>query len=225
MALELGADVINKGGVFGTKTVIGEPAYKTEINQLLELPYLSVNTKGERFVDESDDFAIYYQELVKQEGAVSYMIFDQTSYVATLDKAVENGSAFVAETLEELASKAGIETAGLSATVIYYNDMIKFGKDEQFGKNLKALKPVESPKYYALKVVPAILGTMSGLKTDLEARVLNAEGVAISGLYAAGELAMGNFYNTIYPAMGTSLQVSLTFGRIAGTNAAKFADK
>ena len=66
---------------------------------------------------------------------------------------------------------------------------------------------------------------MSGLKTDLEARVLNAEGVAISGLYAAGELATGNFYNTIYPAMGTSLQVSLTFGRIAGEGAAKFADK
>jgi fumarate reductase flavoprotein subunit len=225
MAIELGADVINKGGVFGTKTVIGEPAYKTEINQLLEMPLLAVNSKGERFVDESDDFAIYYQELVKQEGAVSYMIFDQTSYVATLDKAVENGSAFVADTLDELAAKAGIDPAGLSATVLYYNDMIKFEKDEQFGKNLKELTPLESPKYYALKVVPAILGTMSGLKTDLEARVLNADGVAISGLYAAGELATGNFYNTIYPAMGTSLQVSLTFGRIAGEGAAKFADK
>ena len=225
MALALGADVINKGGVFGTKTVLGEPAYKTEINKLLELPYLAVNSKGERFVDESDDFAVYYQELVKQEGSVSYMIFDQTNFDASLDAAIKNGSAFMADTLDELAAKAGIDPAGLNNTVTYYNDMIKYGKDEQFGKNLKALTPLESSKYYALKVVPAILGTMSGLKTDLEAKVLNAEGLAISGLYAAGELATGNFYNTIYPAMGTSLQVSITFGRIAGTNAAKYADQ
>jgi fumarate reductase flavoprotein subunit len=225
MALALGADVINKGGVFGTITAFGETAYKSEINKLLELPNLAVNKKGERFVDESEDFAIYYQELVKQDNAVSYMIFDQTSYVAALDAAVENGSAIVADSLDELATKAGIDPAGLNATVIYYNDMIKYGKDEQFGKNLKALKPIETSKYYALKVVPAILGTMSGLKTDLEAKVLNTEGVAISGLYAAGELATGNFYNTIYPAMGTSLQVSITFGRIAGESAAKFADK
>ncbi len=225
MAIALGADVITKGGVFGTKTVAGEPAYKTEINQLIEMPLLAVNTKGERFVDESDDFAIYYQELVKQEGAVSYMIFDQTTYVAALDAAVKNGSAFVADSLDALATLAGIDPEGLTATVAFYNDMIAFGKDTQFGKNLKELTPLESPKYYALKVVPAILGTMSGLKTDLEARVLNVEGVAISGLYAAGELATANFYNTIYPAMGTSLQVSLTFGRIAGTNAANFANQ
>lgn len=41
------------------------------------------------------------------------------------------------------------------------------------------------------------------------------------GLYAAGEVANGNFYNMVYPASGTSIQMSLTFGRVAGTNAAK----
>ncbi len=225
MALAIGADVISKGGVFGTKTVDGEPAYKTEINALLEMPYLAVNTKGERFVDESEDFAIYYQELVKQEEAVSYIIFDQSTYVATLDTAVENGSAFVADSIESLASLAGIDPTGLTATVAFYNDMIEYGKDTQFGKDLKELTPIETPKYYAVKVIPAVLGTMSGLKTDIDAKVLNTEGIAISGLYAAGELATGNFYNTVYPAMGTSLQVSITFGRIAGTNAANFANK
>ncbi len=225
MALALGADVVIKDGVFGTITVAGETAYKTEINELIKNPYLAVNVKGERFVNESDDFAIYFQELVKQEMAISYMIFDQSTYETTLDKAVEKGSAYVADSIEELATLAGIDPGGLEATVAFYNDMIAFGKDSQFGKNLKALTPLKAPKYYALKVVPAVLGTMSGLKTNLETQVLTKEGVAIGGLYAAGEIATGNFYHTLYPAMGTSLQVSLTFGRIAGTQAANYAVK
>ena len=81
----------------------------------------------------------------------------------------------------------------------------------------------EERDFYAVKVVPAILGTMTGIETNLDAEVLDAAGEPIKGLYAAGEVANGNFYNKVYPASGTSIQMCLTFGRIAGANAASFA--
>jgi fumarate reductase flavoprotein subunit len=82
---------------------------------------------------------------------------------------------------------------------------------------------VNAPKYYAVKVVPAVLGTMSGIKTDLDAQVLDVEGNPIVGLFAAGELANGDFFNRVYPASGTSIQMSITFGRVAGVKAAELA--
>ena len=55
---------------------------------------------------------------------------------------------------------------------------------------------------------------------DLDTHVIDTDGNAIPGLYAAGEVANGSFFNTVYPASGTSIQMSLTFGRVAGRNAA-----
>jgi fumarate reductase flavoprotein subunit len=138
-----------------------------------------------KFVNEAIDYPLFYEELVKQEDKVSYLIFDGNTYVPTLDKAVEKGSAFVADTLEELAKKTGIKAEGLNATVKEYNEMIKSGKDTKFGKNLTGLKSIDKPKYYALKVLPATLGTMTGIKADIDTQVINKEGKAIPGLYAA----------------------------------------
>lgn len=225
MAVKLNADVVTHGGVIGFRAVEGEMAYTTDICMLMWMPYLSVNKQGKRFVNESTDYPLFYEELVKQQDKVSYMIFDGNTYVPTLDKAVEKGSAFAADTLDELAKKTGIDAAGLNATVKSYNEMIKNGKDTEFGKDLTGHKAIDKPKYYALKVVPAILGTMTGIKTNLDTQVINKDGKAISGLYAAGEVANGDFFNKIYPASGSSIQMSLTFGRVAGTNAAKFAGK
>lgn len=225
MAIKLNADIITHGGVIGFRAVEGETAYTTDVCMLMWMPYLSVNKQGKRFVNEATDYPLFYEQLVKQEGKVSYLIFDGNTYAPALDKAVEKGSAFVADTLDELAQKAGINAEGLNNTVKEYNEMIKNGKDTQFGKDLTGQKAIDKPKYYALKVVPAILGTLTGLKTNLDTQVINKDGKAIPGLYAAGEVANGDFFNTVYPASGTSIQMSLTFGRVAGTNAAKFAGK
>ena len=225
MAEKVNADVVSHGGVIGFRTVEGEPAYTTEVCMLMWMPYLSVNKQGQRFVNESIDYPLFYEELVKQEGQVSYLIFDGSTYVPTLDKAVEKGSAFAADTLDELAEKAGINAEGLNATVKEYNEMIKNGKDTKYGKDLTGHAAIEKPKYYALKVVPAILGTMTGIKTNLDAQVIDKSGKAVTGLYAAGEVANGDFFNTVYPASGTSIQMSLTFGRVAGANAAKLSGK
>lgn len=225
MVEKVNADVISQGGVIGFRAVEGELAYTTDICMLMWSPYLSVNKQGQRFVNEGIDYPLFYEELVKQEEKVSYLIFDGNTYVPALDEAVEKGSAFVADSIDELAVQAGINADGLNTTVKEYNEMIKNGKDTKFGKDLTGHKAINKSKYYAVKVVPAILGTMSGIKIDLDTQVINKDGNAVPGLYAAGEVANGSFYKAVYPASGTSIQMSLTFGRVAGTNAAKFAGK
>lgn len=223
MALALNAGVVAKDAEVGYTIVAGETEYNSEINQFITNPYLLVNQIGERFVDESGTHSLVYEDLVKQEGQVAYLIFDQTNYAPVIETAVDKSSVVSADTIEELAGLIGIDPTSLSATVKYYNDMIEYGKDTQFGKTILGITPVATPKYYAVKIVPAIMGTLTGIKTDLDAQVLDADGNVITGLYAAGEIASGDFYNKVYPADGTSLQVGITMGRIAGAKAGAFA--
>ena len=225
MAVSAGAEVVSKGGVIGFRTVENEPAYTTEVCMLMWMPYLSVNTLGERFVNEAIDYPLFYESLVKQPEGISYLIFDGSTYQPALDKAVEKGSAFVADSLEDLAKQAGIDADAFVNTVAEYNTMIESGVDTEFGKSVVGHSKVETGKFYALKVLPATLGTMSGVKTDLDTQVLTKEGTAIKGLFAAGEVANGDFFYQVYPASGSSIQMSLTFGRVAGTKAAEYAGK
>ena len=77
---------------------------------------------------------------------------------------------------------------------------------------------MDTPPYFAYPVTGGITFTLGGLRVDERARVLDTEDRAIPGLYAAGELLGGFFYNN-YPG-GASLARAVVFGRIAGAEAA-----
>jgi predicted oxidoreductase len=79
--------------------------------------------------------------------------------------------------------------------------------------------PIDKAPFYAVKIVPGSLGTFAGLKTDAEARVLDASGAPIAGLYAVGT-DMASIMGGFYPAGGINLGPAMTFGYIAARNAA-----
>ena len=79
--------------------------------------------------------------------------------------------------------------------------------------------PIERGPFFAVKVVPGSFGTFAGLKTDANARVLDARGAPIPGLYAAGT-DMASVMGGHYPAGGINLGPAMTFGYIAGRHAA-----
>ena len=81
------------------------------------------------------------------------------------------------------------------------------------------MAPIERGPFYAVKVVPGSFGTFAGLKTDPSARVLDAGGAPIPGLYAAGT-DMASVMGGHYPAGGINLGPAMTFGYIAGRHAA-----
>ena len=70
--------------------------------------------------------------------------------------------------------------------------------------------------YYAIKIAPGIHHTMGGLKINTETEVLDTNGTAIPGLYAAGETT-GGVHG------GNAVCDFVVFGRIAGKNAAAYA--
>jgi succinate dehydrogenase/fumarate reductase flavoprotein subunit len=74
-------------------------------------------------------------------------------------------------------------------------------------------------RFYAIKMVVGDLGTYAGIKTDENARALDANGGVIEGLYAAGN-DMASIMGGNYPGAGITLGPALTFGCIAGRHIA-----
>ena len=140
-----------------------------------------------------------------------------------------------ADTLDALAEKIEVNAAGLSETIAHYNQMAGAGVDTDYGRGESAadqyygdprvrpnpcMAPLTQGPYYAIPVYPGDLGTKGGLVTDTAARVLNAEGAVIPGLFAAGN-ASASMMGRTYPGAGGTIGPALTFGFLAAEHAAQ----
>ncbi|ACB34692.1 fumarate reductase/succinate dehydrogenase flavoprotein domain protein [Leptothrix cholodnii SP-6] len=139
---------------------------------------------------------------------------------------------------EELAQRCGIDPAGLARTVAHYNPAAREGRDPAFGRGSTAynrmqgdaehagtnpcVAPIEDGPYYAVKVVPGSLGTFAGLAADAHARVLDARGAPIPGLYACGN-DMASVMGGHYPSGGITLGPAMTFGYVLAHHVAGHA--
>ena len=218
MAMAVGADTVFKGGVIGLRGIM-DTSFADPINGLVWMPYLMVDQDGNRFVNESTDYPVVHSAL--ENNKHSYMIGDATQLSAEMVAGlIEGGYAFVADTLEELAEITFMDKDTFLATVARYNEL-KGQEDVDFGKAAAAMTGVGEGPYVAIRIMPATIGTMGGIKVDLDMHVLKADGSIIPGLYAAGACANGDFFYQEYPASGTSIMMCFTVGRIAGTNAAE----
>lgn len=218
MAIAVGADTVFKGGVIGLRGIV-PTSFADATNNLVWMPYLMVNEVGERFVNESTDYPVVHTALAKQHHA--YLIFDASQLsAAAVAGLIDEGYAFTGDTLEALADAMKVDEATFLATVARYNEL-KGQEDVDFGKSAATMTGVGEGPYCAVRVRPATIGTMGGIKVDLDMHVLKADGSIIPGLYAAGACANGDFFYKEYPASGTSIMMCFTVGRIAGQNAAK----
>ncbi len=233
MAMEVGADTVFKGGFIGWKvctpaydhtTAIGAPIYGAA--------NLIVNTNGDRFCNEALDYPFVYNAMQEDGSDRFYWIFESagetkdlvnnvSNTVANLELGVEAGVVYKADTVEELAEVSGL--TNLAASVEAYNSAIENGEDAEFGRDTATMTALDEGPFYAIVSQRATLGTFGGLNTNVTGEVVNAQGEAISGLYAAGEVANGEFFPVIYPASGSSISMCVTLGKEAGKNAAAFA--
>ncbi len=232
MGMDVGADTVFKGGVVGWKVVNPAYGHTTEVGRpLYGLPNLVVDEKGDRFIDESEDYPFLFKAMAKNGGDKFYFLFDSaaedtvqieavTSTVKSLEAAVEAKVAYKADTIEELAQVSGLEN--LVESVNGYNAIVEKGIDEEFGRDVKTVKALEVGPFYVLQSQRATLASFGGLKVNLASEVLDKDGNAIPGLYAAGEVANGDFFSDIYPASGSSISMAVIFGREAGISAAEY---
>ena len=192
-------------------------------------PGILVNRDGERFVDEGEDTAdktyAKFGRIIAltQPRGIAYLIFDSKAkdIVDPMYAGPEKGPV-EAMTIDALAKKLSMSSSRLRETVETFNRAV----DD--GKNLKLTPPksnfaqrIDTPPFYAYVVTGGMTFTFGGIKINAKAEVLRKTAGVIPGLYAAGEVTGGFFYNN-YPA-GSSLTRCAVFGEIAGKNAAGFA--
>ena len=198
-----------------------------------------VNAKGERFVDEGADFrnytyAKYGREVLAQPGHFAWQIFDKkTLHLLRGEYRIREVTKVSADTIEELATKLeGVDPEGFIATVKAYNEAVQ--TDIPFNPNVKdgrATKGLSLPKsnwanqlteapFEAYAITCGITFTFGGLRIDTDAKVQSTDYTPIPGLFAAGEMVGGIFYNN-YPG-GTGLMNGAVFGKIAGKSAAAY---
>lgn len=152
-----------------------------------------------------------------------------------ISRFTKRGELIEAGTLDELARAIGVEPDALKSTIYGYNEHARSGNDPAFGRGTTiyqrhlgdishapnpCVAPIEEAPFYALRIFPADLGTAIGLRTDIHARVLRADGSPVAGLYACGN-DMGSIMNGNYPGPGITLGPALTFGYVAARHLAK----
>jgi tricarballylate dehydrogenase len=138
-----------------------------------------------------------------------------------------------ADSIAELAAKMEVDPMMLEATVAAYNAGCPEGEWDPTRPDGLATQGVTPPKsnwakpiaaapFIAYPVMCANVFTFGGLKVDAGSRVIDRDGRAIPGLYAAGEMT-GLYYSNYTGS--TSVLRGATFGRIAGADAAALAAK
>jgi urocanate reductase len=184
--------------------------------------FVIVNKQGKRFINEFAGRDVLTKAALA-EGGLFYLIADDeikktaaNTSQEKIDRQVEAGTLFRANTLEELAVKVGMNPEVLVDTVGKYNSYVDAGHDPEFHKDTFSLK-VEKAPFYATPRQPAVHHTMGGLKIDSATRVLNENNQPIKNLYAAGEVAGGIHAGNRLG--GNALADIFTFGRIAGKTA------
>lgn len=133
-----------------------------------------------------------------------------------LQEAIDQGWAYKADTIEELAGKFGLEN--LVSTVEEYNKYCEAKHDIEFGKNPVFLTSISSGPYYVFEYEPSAWCTIGGVKVDDSLRALNKDNEPIKGLYVAGIDAGSLFTAPYYDNEGSAFGLSLGSGTLAGRN-------
>ncbi len=185
-------------------------------SKLISSGAVLVNKRGERFAADEQDIA---PAVAQQEDHSCYIVFDEevaakfTRWPNFVSTAPGVGYAYLqdyrrtrkdvyhsAASIVKLAQQLGVSPPALEASLT---------KD--------GTKQCKSP-FYALGPVKIMLTLCDGgLAVSDQLQVLDAEGNAIPGLYAAGSVGQGGL---LLEGHGHHIGWAMTSGRIAGRNAA-----
>jgi succinate dehydrogenase/fumarate reductase flavoprotein subunit len=195
------------------------------------VPFLAVNADGYRFAAENIPYDLRNNEVKNQPGKAWIAIFD-SNYMTdfadcgqrldAVEKLEGTNGFYSASTLADLAASLGMDAAILQDSVARYNELCEKGMDLDFAKPSNLLHPVQVGPFYALHYEYAVSAIPSGLVINANSEVLDADGQAIDGLYAAGNCS-GPFYAcSDYPLEipGGSISRAITYGYLTGKEVA-----
>ena len=201
---------------------------------------VAINAAGHRFVDEA---VSYHEFVIGMYGShrtvptiPAWLVCDR-EFIEKYGlgrvppgrrrrrQFIKSGYLVEATSIEALATKIGVDAAGLRETVQQHNRFAETGEDQEFGKGSTefdrhngdpnhapnpCLGRIGSPPYYAMAVYPSTLGTSVGLRADPAGRVLTETGEPIPGLFVCGN-DMASIMRGHYPGPGINLGPALVF--------------
>lgn len=258
--MRLGAATRAMGDAWWCTTIAvpGEPSPRLSIMEKSYPGSCVVNAAGKRFTNESQNYMAYQKQLFATHSSEnpcvpSYHVFDarfRRSYIvgplynsrmrpdwAVPKRWFEAGFVHKADTIAELARKAGIDPAGLEETIRRMNEFARTGKDLDFQRGdadydryygdprvtpNPCLAPIDEPPFYAMPIDPGDFGTQGGLVTNTSAQVLREDGTAIAGLYAVGNCSAPVL--PTYPGPGSTLGPAMTFAYQAAKHITGYRD-
>jgi fumarate reductase flavoprotein subunit len=219
-----------------TPSMLRKPGHPTEF---IGQPFLKVDLKGRRFINESIPYDFIVHRAVSLPGQCWCVIFDSgyredtrrfelagcsrmhpfnngapcsrplEDNVVLLEGMVREGRVIRADTIEELARGLGLPAGTLAETVRRYNELYDRQRDEDFGKEPHRLSEIRKPPFYGVRACAFLLGTLDGIRIDGNMNALDKDGDPIPGLYAVGNDS-GGYYANSY--------VNLVTGGCAGRN-------
>lgn len=232
MAEELDAAVYENGWWMDLAIGVDAGGYSTyfsdTLNGLIDYAnYFVVDGEGTRVFNVNSLYgprSIAFADAMERTGKI-YSIFTAEGFESGIqfiedNNRVDGVEIFKADTLEELAQLTGMDPENFVAQVERYNGFCETGVDEDMGQT--TLIPIGDGPYYAVSVKTITMGTIGGLKTNSENQVLSTDGTPITGLYAAGELINGKYFNQVYVS-GDAQLLCTDSGILAGAGAAAFA--
>jgi 3-oxosteroid 1-dehydrogenase len=233
----------------GEETDEGLPVWRSAM-PIIGLPHhIVVNSRGRRFGNEGFYRSFYYMTDVIDGVSQTHPNFpcwvvidaqarEKYAFVSVMPgQDWPKGLGVVADTIEELAAKAGIDVQGLAETVARFNVNAEKGIDPDFHRGEQPwgvwmtgdkthtpnpnLGPLVKPPFYAVKMsrmgatgIPA-----AGLKIDRNANVVGWDEQPIPGLYAAGN-SVARMETGAVMQSGVSNARGMTHGWLAARHAA-----
>lgn len=171
-----------------------------------------VDAHGQRIVNEQLYGANVGNAIMTKAGGKAWLIADHPLQQAALAELKDKSlwkfqrlpgrfSAMMAKkgkTLAQLEHKLKMPEGSLARTIAEYNDSIRQGRPDAFGKGSEQRVILDIGPYYAMdqsagqKLNPIGQITLGGLDVDEDrGAVLGEDGAPIPGLYAAGRAAVG----------------------------------
>ena len=229
MAERVGARLVQMGNIQLLPTT---DAYTGSSNSKVNISTsVFVNKDGKRFVNETGRRDTISKAALQQRDKQFFIIGTseasqidkdgRNKYGVKLEDLVKQKKAFVGNTWDELAQKAGINAENLKKTVADWNKFCNDPKDDPFGRpscDPEVRLDGHAP-YYATIMSPSVHHTMGGVRINKNTQVLDKNGKIIRGLYAAGEVTGGIHGSN--RVGGNAVPDALVYGRIAGQEAAK----
>ena len=245
MAEEAGAALVNLDRQYNGYTIVPDMLGLDEARGYYggNARSIWVNSDGERFVTERGIDRYVFDAVMREQPEGHWSIYDfddkdgfrlNGPHFVSADAidhekiqrlAVENPDITQkADTLAELAALIGVPADSLEATVAHYNALVANGESTDVNglppEDTPPVFTIDTPPYYATKLYPMANKSAGGVSIDLQTRALDANGLPVPGLYAAGEITGSAGMNGLNGLDGMFTGPSILTGRVAGQAAA-----